>query len=179
MRYLFEDKGVRGRQLLEKFPNYSKATVYRHAKLPISNLNRQDKRKYNKGRPRKLTARADRKLLRELRKLRATVGAFSPSRLRTAAGISPEVSIWTIRRALKRHGYSYLHSRKKGLLTRRDLERRYQFACKIKRLLPAKFWESGVSFYIDATSFVHKTNPFDQARATKTKAWIKRGEACS
>ena len=63
-----------------------------------------------------------------------------------------------------------------GLLTRRDFECRYQFACKIKRLLPAKFWKSGVSFYFDATSFVHKTNPFDQAQATKTMAWRKRGK---
>jgi hypothetical protein len=36
--------------------------------------------------------------------------------------------------------------------------------------------KTGVSFYIDGTSFVHKTNPFDQARATKSIAWRKRGE---
>ena len=114
--------------------------------------------------------------MRALQKLRTTVGAFSAARLRTAAGISPEVSVRTIRRALKRHGYSYLHSLKKGLVTARDLRRRYQFACKIKRLLPRNFWESGVSFYFDETSFVHKTNPFDQARATKTMAWRKKGE---
>ena len=176
MRYLFQDKGMKGKHLLQTFPNYSKSTIYRHVQLPIDAGDQQDKRKCNKGRPRKLTAREERNLVRELQKLRATVGAFSAARLRTAAGISPEVSVWTIRRALKRHGYSYLHSRKKGLLTARDLRRRYQFACKIKRLLPSNFWERGVSFYFDATSFVHKTNPFDQARATKTMAWRKKGE---
>ena len=54
--------------------------------------------------------------------------------------------------------------------------RRYQFAGKTERLLANNFWECGVSFYFDATSFVHKTNHFDQARATKTMAWRKKGE---
>lgn len=119
MRYLYQEKGVRGSQLLQAFPNYSKATIYRHVRLPIDNDDRHDKRKHNKGRPRKLSIREERILVRELRKLRTTIGYFCASRLRTAAGISPEVSLWTIRRALKRHGYSYLHSRKKGLLTQR------------------------------------------------------------
>lgn len=176
MRYLYQEKGVRGSQLLQAFPNYSKATIYRHVRLPIDNDDRHDKRKNNKGRPRKLSIREERILVRELRKLRTTIGYFCASRLRTAAGISPEVSLWTIRRALKRHGYSYLHSRKKGLLTQRDLRRRYRFACDIKRRLPGDFWQCGISFYFDATSFVHKTNPFDQARATKTMAWRRRGE---
>ena len=100
MRYLFQDKGVKGRQLLEAFPNYSKSTIYRHVKLPIDNCDQRDKRKYNKGRPRKLTDREERNLVRALQKLRATVGAFSAARLRTAAGISPEVSVWTIRKGM-------------------------------------------------------------------------------
>ena len=170
MRYLFQDKGVKGRQLLKTFPNCSKSMIYRHVQLPIDAGDQQDKRICNKERPRKLTAREERNLVRELQKLRATVGLFSAARLRKAAGIPPEVSFWTFRRALKRHWYSSLHSRNKGLLTARDLKRRYQFACKIKRLLPSNFWEHGVSFYFDTTSFVHKTNPFDQARATKTMA---------
>ena len=56
------------------------------------------------------------------------------------------------------------------------MPRRHQFARRIRRLLPNDFWKSGISFYIDGTSFVHKTNPFDQARATKSMAWRKRGE---
>ena len=179
MRYLFQEKGVRGRKLLEAFPVYSKATIYQHAKLPINKTASLDQRGQNKGRLRKLTDRDERNLVRELRKCRASVGSFSARRLRTAAGISPDVSLWTIRRALKRHGYSYLHSRKKGLLTQKDLARRHRFARKIRKLLPHNFWESGISFYLDGTSFVHKTNPFDQARATKSMAWRKRGEGLS
>ena len=29
MRYLFQDKGLRGNELLKRFPKYSKATIYR------------------------------------------------------------------------------------------------------------------------------------------------------
>ena len=176
MRFLYHDKGVKGNELLKAFPNYSKATIYRHAKLPFDENHPFDKRKLNKGRPRKLTVRDERNLVRQLRIYRETMGSFGASTLRTAADISPNVSLWAIRRALRRHGYLYSQSRKKGLMTRRDLTRRYRFACKIKRLLPNNFWKEGISFYFDGTSFVHKTNPFDQARATKSMAWRKRGE---
>jgi hypothetical protein len=53
MRYLFQDKGLRGNELLKRFPKYSKATIYRHAKLPINEVATFDKRKHNKGRPKK------------------------------------------------------------------------------------------------------------------------------
>ncbi len=176
MRFLYHDKGLRGNKLLKAFPKYSKATIYRHAKLPFDENHAFDKRKLNKGRPRRLTVRDERNLVRQLRICRERMGSFGASTLRTAADISPDVSLWTIRRALRRHGYLYLQSRKKGLLTRRDVSRRYRFACKIRRMLHGNFWEKGISFYFDGTSFVHKTNPLDQARATKSMAWRKRGE---
>jgi len=92
------------------------------------------------------------------------------------AGIPPTVSVWTIRKALKKHGYHYLQARKKGLLTPKDVQRRLKFARKCRRHLCEDFWRSHISFYFDGTSFVHKTNPFDQARAPKTRAWRKPGE---
>jgi hypothetical protein len=57
MRYLFQDKGLRGNELLKRFPKYSKATIYRHAKLPINDVATFDKGKHSKGRPRKLSIR--------------------------------------------------------------------------------------------------------------------------
>ena len=57
MRYLFQDKGLRGNELLKRFPKYSKATIYRHAKLPINDVATFDKGKHGKGRPRKLSIR--------------------------------------------------------------------------------------------------------------------------
>ena len=44
---------------------YSKATIYRHAKLPINETDSLDRRGQNKGRPRKLTDRDERNLVRE------------------------------------------------------------------------------------------------------------------
>ena len=73
MRYLFQEKGVRGRKLLEAFPMYSKATIYRHAKLAINETASLDRRGQNKGRPRKLTDRDERNLVRKLRKCRSSI----------------------------------------------------------------------------------------------------------
>ena len=48
---LFE-KGVPVSELMKRFPGYSRATTFRHVKRPV---NRPfDKRKLNKGRPKKL-----------------------------------------------------------------------------------------------------------------------------
>jgi len=175
IRYLYQDGGVCGSDLLRRFPEYSKATIYRHAKKSIADED-NDKRKANKGRPRKLSLRDERNLIRQLHICRRTIGSFSAKRLRMEAGIAPTVSIWTIRKALKKHGYHYLQARKKGLLTPKDLRRRLKFARKCRRHLREDFWQKHISFYFDGTSFVHKTNPFDQARAPKSRAWRKAGE---
>ena len=150
------------KRLFKRFLKYSKATIYRHAKLPIHEVATFDKHKHNKGRPRKLSIHDERNI-RHLHLCRTTIGSFSASRLRTMAGISPDVSPWCIRRTLNRCDYQYLHLHKKGLMTQKDVVPRYRFACKIGRLLPINFWERGISFYFDGTSFIHKTNPFDQA----------------
>ena len=115
MRYLFEDKGLRGNELLKRFPKYCKATIYRHAKWPIDKVTTSDKRKHNKGRPRKLSIREERSIMRHLRICRTALGSFSVSRLRAMGGLSSDISLWCIRRTLNRHGYRYLHSRKKDL----------------------------------------------------------------
>ena len=51
-----------------------------------------------------------------------------------------------------------------------DLKLRLSFARKVRRKLPANFWEEGVGFYLDEASFTHKMNPFDQARAPRAMA---------
>ena len=114
--------------------------------------------------------------MRHLRICSTTLGSFSAFRLRAMAGISPDISLWCIRRTLNRHGYRSLHSQKKGLMSRKDVVRGYRFACKIRRLPPMNFWERSISFYFDGTSFVHKTNPFDQAPATQSMDWRRMSE---
>ena len=61
------------------------------------------------------------------------------------------------------------------MLTRKDAYKRLKFARQMKRLSPS-FWKCYISFYFDGTSFVHKTNPYDQAWAVDSLAWRTRNE---
>ena len=176
LRYLYQDKGLRGKELLKVYPKIPKATVYRHATKPIELNPIPDKRIYNKGRPRKLTLRERRAILRQIPILRKDCGSFSVNRVRVAAGITSNVCDETIRRVLHYADYGYYHSRKKGLLTKQDLQCRLRYARKVKRMLQENFWRDGISFYLDGAGFQHKYNPCDEARSTKTMAWRKRDE---
>ena len=50
LRYLHQDGKVSGKELVKRFPQYSKRSIYRHASLPLG-VKVYDKRKQNKGRP--------------------------------------------------------------------------------------------------------------------------------
>ena len=56
----------------------------------------------------------------------------------------------------------------------KDIKKRLAFAHKQKRLLPEDFWTSSISFYLDGTSFAHKSNPCDQAKCQRSMVWQKR-----
>lgn len=85
---------------------YSRATIYRHAKMPLAAL-KEDRRKHNKGRPSKLSPRDHRRVLRKIQILRKTEGSFSSRRLQFSAGMDRTVSNRTFRRYLSRYGYRY------------------------------------------------------------------------
>ena len=53
LRYLFQDKCVRGKELLTIYPEYSRTSLYQHAVESIDSTRVADKRKFNKGRPKK------------------------------------------------------------------------------------------------------------------------------
>ena len=87
-----------------------------------------------RGRPRKLIERDERLLLRQIDVPRRQDGSFTVKRLMLEAGIDARtVSCKTVRRLLHRHGYKYIKSRRKGVLTVADHERRLKFARAIKR----------------------------------------------
>jgi hypothetical protein len=44
---------------------------------------------------------------------------------------------------------------------------------------PENVWTKQVCFYLDASSFVHKTNSFNQARVPGAKVWRKKNEGLS
>lgn len=97
---------------------YSLATIYRQAKIPLY-ADKEDRRKRNKGRPAKMSQRDNRRVLREIRKLRRTEGSFSSKRLQISAGMENSISNRTLRRCLARHGYR-LESNATGFPGRRS-----------------------------------------------------------
>lgn len=175
LRYLYQDLGIRGKQLLDKYKQFSKASIYRHAKKPIGS-SAVDKRKSTPGRPSKLSERDKRSIIRQVEVLRDSVGNFTSRHVRVSAGIESRVSDETVRRVMRSNGLRYRHARKKGLLIRKDLKSRLAFARKVRRKLNPNIWKNGISFYLDGVSFTHKYNPSDQARAPKTMAWRRPNE---
>ena len=175
LQYLYQDLGIKGKELCDKYKQFSKASIYRHAKKPIGS-SVVDKRKQNPGRPPKLSERDKRSILRQVEVLRDSVGHFTSRHVRVSAGVECRVSDETVRRVLRSSGLRYRHARKKGLLTQKDLKVRLAFARKVRRKLNPNIWKHGICFYLDGVSFTHKYNPSDQARAPKTMAWRRRNE---
>ena len=65
LRMLYNEHGLRGQQLLDRYPEYTKASIYSHAKKPICEMT-VDERKHNPGRPRKLSERDERAIIRQV-----------------------------------------------------------------------------------------------------------------
>ena len=174
LRYLHQDKGVPLKDLLKRYPQYSKTNIYRHSKKKIGE-NSVDNRKQNKGRPRKLTERDDRQIIQTLVKRREEVGDLFSTDVGRASGIT-HVSNRTIRRCIRRKGYKFSQCRKKGQLSKEDLVTRLKFARRCSKV-PENVWTHGISFYLDGTGWVHKANPSKNARTARTRTWRKSGEA--
>ena len=174
IRYLHQDKKVAVSQLVKKYPMYSKSNIYRHAKIPVSEL-LSDKRKYNKGRPKLINARDNRKLISQLLKLRATEGSYTSKRVQTLSGLT-HISNRTIRRCLNDSSYQYLQSRKKGRLSAADLKKRVKCVRNILKHYTEDIWMKRISFYLDGKSFVFKSNPCDQAICPQSREWRKKSE---
>ena len=179
-RYLHQDQKKTWKEIaaLKKYAKYSKATICRHMKRPIGD-DVIDKRKNNKGRPPKLTARDKCIILRQVEILRRDYGYFTTERLKVFAGVSPEISDETVRRVMRAAGYRYSHSRKKGVLARKDLNIRYNFAKKVRKLLAPTVWKDGIACYLDGVGFTHKVNPRDQSFAPRTMAWRRPRDGLS
>ena len=129
------------------------------------------------GRPRKLSLREERHILRTLSSMRHEEGIPASIRLMERAGISPKhVSNRTIRRFLEREGYYFLQARKKGPLSEKDLEERLKFAKNIRKDYSKDMWKDNVAFHLDCVSFWYKRNPADQASAPHGCIWRRKGE---
>ena len=171
MRFLYVEKGVPVSELMKCFPGYSRATIFRHVKRPV---NRQfDKRKINKGRPKKLSPRDDRNIVRQISRMRSKIGPSTLKRLFHKAGIAEDVSLSSISRVLRKHGFRYLHSRRKAIMKTTDFTKCMKFAWTALKY-PMDFLTKNINFYLDGIGFTHKHNSHDEARSTKTMAWRKK-----
>ena len=139
-----------------------------------------DKRKMNKGRPKKLSARDQRNVLRQVEILRSRGQYnFTVKRVKVMAGLSNVVCDESVRLVLHSDGLAKRCSAKKGVLTKSDLKKRLEFAQTIKNRFENRgrnLWKEGIAFYLDGASFTHKYHPLDQAQAPQTRIWRRQSE---
>ena len=169
--YYKESSNLSYRQIAAKC-GVSKSSVERiineKAKIP--------KVKSERGRPKLIDARSERKILRTVDKLRQESPNFTVKQLVQESGVSLQMaSRRTFSRMLNSNGYRYLISRKKGLLNKKDHSKRLQYARKMKRV-SEEFWTNEVAFHLDGVSFVHKHNPKAKATQPKGRIWRRKNE---
>ena len=180
MRYAHQVGGLKGKKLLKMFIGYSKSVIYKHCKKPLEGELKEDKRVGSGiGRPSKLSRNDRRNIKKLITETRESIGSFTSKRIQVSAGLE-HVSNRTVRRAMNKHMYGYLHTRKKGVLSPDDIVLRLQWAKeKVRNKVNQTFWNYEVSLYLDGVGFEYKTNPFDQACAPKSREWRKRNEGLS
>ena len=82
MRLAYQMSGLRGNDFLKNFPQYNKSTIYKHCKLPIeSEADCVDRKRHNKGHPKKLSDWDYRLAVFKISEIRTTEGSFTPRRL--------------------------------------------------------------------------------------------------
>ena len=88
MRYLFNDKGVRGKQLLLKlYPEYSRSGLYWHTAKSVDSTEVVDRCKFKNGRSKKVSLWEEIVVLQEICKLR--------EKLRSLCYQETKIGFWT------------------------------------------------------------------------------------
>ena len=166
------------------FQRFSRATLFRQAKIPIMDAP-VDRRRNNKksGRPRKLNAADSRLIKRNIQVLREFDGSFTAVDLQQTCGFTETLTSDAFRRDLKRQGYKWLATRRKGMLTAKDLKERAKFCRKVKRLFPEhnrqlEYWQT-MAMYVDCVGFEYKSNPYEHAKSLGTREWRLQSEGLS
>ena len=174
---LYQQTKMPMKSIVKLFPQYSQATIYRHAKKKVGDTSKKSGSGKKKGRPSKLNNGEKERIVRSIDVLRETDGSFTSPRVAVKAGVETKVSNRTVRRVLNKSGFGYYSTRRKGMLTKLDFQKRIEYCERvISKNLGAEFWTKNVAFYMDGTGFEFKTNPFDQARAPKAREWRKPDE---
>ena len=98
------------------------------------------------GRPIKFTDRDDREVMRSMINLQRRNVNFTAKDVHEQSGCS-HVSYRTIVRAMNKHGYKHLQSRKKGMVTENDRKIRMRFAKNMVKHHTAEYWTKSVAFF--------------------------------
>ncbi len=166
---VYHKRGERIQDVIKE-TNVSRSEIYKIWKLGISQKKMEKGTLNVGGRPRKISDRQQRKMLRLVKTLRRQDPNWTVRRLMERADIM-HVSRRTVTRLLNANGYKYLQARKKGLLSERDRKLRVKFAKHMIKDYPKDVWQTTIAFYFDAVGFIYKRNPCDQALAPSGKVW--------
>ena len=138
-----------GPAIMKRYRQYSRPSIFRHMKKPTGDII-EDKRKQNCGRPRLLTARDKRSILKQIPWIRKSKGGnFRFKDIRDGSGISNDISDITVRRVLYNAGYGFFIAPRKGILNANDAQKRLKFAKHAKRTLKEDVWIKDIRFYLD------------------------------
>lgn len=172
--FLHQEKKYSLRQVAAR-ASMSKTSVWRivHGLKRSSSTTTNTKRR---GRRQLLSVRDKRKLKRAVILLRQENPNFSVMDVVKRSGIPLNTAHYrTFLRAIKRFGYKFQASRRKGILTDNDMKRRREFA-KVTMKYGESYWTKDVSFYLDGVSFIYKGNPLSDAIKPKGRIWRKKSE---
>lgn len=177
LAYVLREQGYSYNEIALKC-KISKASAIRYSKTDPMKGSKPNP-KVKRGRPRKLTERDRRQLLRSIVQLREKDVNFTIKKLVHFAGMNfTNVSYRTYARFLNEENFAFRQTRKKGVLSCGDKQKRLAFAKKCKIILKGNknFFSQSVKLYLDGVSFVHKTNPLGEAMRPKARVWRKPGE---
>ena len=157
----------------------SKTSVQRICSVELPGTVKESSTSTRTGRPRQLSQRDLRLLLRTMKQLRKRNVHVTVKGLVEESGLNfDRASRRTYSRYLNELGYSYFSARRKGILLENDKKLRVKFARKMKREVArnSEFWTNEVSFYLDGVSFVHKYNPQSGAASNRSRVWRWKDE---
>ena len=104
---LHQENGVPKAELSRRYPQYAKRSIYRHAGKPVVVDGAKSNTQTKRGRPKKLTERDERHIIKTMLKVRKERASFTCERVREESDMT-HVSTITIRRVLHKNGYHYL-----------------------------------------------------------------------
>ena len=149
----------------------SERSVYRLLKEPV---NGEKKVLKVPGRKRKLTERTEKRLIRNISKIRKVDKNWTVRNLMDLTDLT-DITERSIQRYLNRNNYHHQVARKKGVISIKDCQQRLTFA-KANQKREQSFWEEHIAFYFDGAGFQHKINPYEHETSCRSKVWRRNDE---